>query len=289
LIPAVLWYAHAGMLIGQGGSSRASADNGSVWLRTLVPLALTRAETYRHVGRFLFVRAFTPLGPVLAVAGLTLFRTSGDRLWRVWGASALAAMTVLAAKLHHEYYWLSVAPVAAVGVGKAIVVLAGHGVRGKVVAAAAGVGLLGLSALFSASTWRTPPEWATLDAAARAVREAVPQGDLVAAPEALLFAADRRGCRLEFTEPAARRAAGEWGEPLDGTGSASLVEFYRRRGARYFADVVPADPGPDRLALHDAVRRRYNVLRDRPGVLIARLTPRPDEDATHVRPEPGTR
>ncbi len=96
-------------------------------------------------------------------------------------------------------------------------------------------------------------------------------GARLVAPEALLFAADRQGCRLEFGRPAAVRAAGEWGEHLASEGPLALVEFYRARGARYVAD-VGAGGDPARLALHEAIRRRYNVLEDRPGVLLADLS-----------------
>jgi hypothetical protein len=272
LAPAVLWYAFAlAEMASSGGGSRASADNGGIWLSVLVPTAWLDASTYRHIGRFLFLRSFTPLGPPLAVAGLVLIRPRGDRLWTVWGLSALAAMAALAAKLHHEYYWLALAPVLAVGVARAVVGLARAGATGRLMAGGLSAGLVGLSALCAGSTWTTPAEWRPLRAAARDVRQTVPAGAWLVAPEALLFEADRRGCRLELTPSASRRAAGEWGGELGG-GPVELLEFYRRRGASYFADVAPDDPGPDRLALHAAVRRRYNVVIDRPGVLIARLT-----------------
>jgi len=91
----------------------------------------------------------------------------------------------------------------------------------------------------------------------------------VVAPEALLFASDRRGCRMEYTGPAAQRAAGEWGETLNGEGSLALVEFYRAHGARFVADLGSDDPM--RLAFHDAIRRRYKVLVDRPALVLAVL------------------
>jgi hypothetical protein len=135
--------------------------------------------------------------------------------------------------------------------------------------------LIGLSLLQVQSTWRTPPEWATLPEAASAVRDAVPPGAWVVAPEALLYAADRRGCRLEFSPGAARRAAGEWGAALDGEDPLALVEFYRLRGARFVADLGGGgdarEGNPARLTLQEAIRHRYNVLVDRPGVLIAAL------------------
>jgi 4-amino-4-deoxy-L-arabinose transferase-like glycosyltransferase len=274
LVPAALWYIHAARLMTAGGGSHASSDNGAVWLGVLVPWALARSETYRHIGRFLLVRAFTPLGPPLALAGMVVDR-HGERLWLVWGASAMAAMVVMAAKLHHEYYWLAVAPVAAVGVGKALLAIDRHGVRGRILAGVLGFGLIALSAGFAASTWKTPPEWESLVESARQVRQTVPEGTWVVAPEALLFASDRAGCRLEFTPSAARRAAGEWGESPGGSGALALVEFYRGKGALYFADVRPSAIGAERLALHDAVRRRYKVVIDQPGVLIAELTENP--------------
>jgi hypothetical protein len=272
LAPALLWYVHAGRLLGEGVGSRASADNGALWLHALGPSALGRVETLALIGRFLAVRSFTPIGFGLAVVGV-FWPPGGDRLWRVWGGAAMAALLLLAGKIHHEYYWLALAPVAAVGVGRA---LSGMWARSRVAAVGAGVGMVVLSLLQSLSTWRTPPEWSALPEAARAVRAVVPRDAWLVAPEALLFAADRRGGRLEFGPDAARRAVGEWGQSLDGDNPLALVEFYRARGARFVADL---GPGTDRarLALHEAIRRRYNVVVDQDGVLIAALTDLPPE------------
>jgi hypothetical protein len=150
-------------------------------------------------------------------------------------------------------------------------------------AAATAACLVGLALVQSASTWRTPPEWSGLADAARAVRATVPPGDWVVAPEALLFESDRRGCRLEWCGRSASRAAGEWGGNLATGDPLALLEFYRARGARYVADVAAgqAAADPARLTLHAAVRRRYNVIVDRPGVLLAALAD--PEDAPHGR------
>jgi len=194
-------------------------------------------------------------------------------LWTVWGASTLVTLGILAGKLHHEYYWLSLAPVVAVELGRGLMDLSARGIWGARLAVALGGTAVGLSFVQSSSTWRTPSEWATLPAAAAAVQAHVPAGAWVVAPEALLFASDRRGCRLEFARGSVLRAAGEWGETLRGDGPTALVEFYRGRGASYFADVGgavgPAQPA--RLALHRAIRRRYKILLERPGVLLAAL------------------
>jgi hypothetical protein len=121
------------------------------------------------------------------------------------------------------------------------------------------------------STWRTPPEWNGLEQAAGAVAATVPADAWVVAPEALLFQADRRGCRMEWSATAAARAAGEWEAGRRVDGPLELVEFYRRQGARYFADLGCRKADLTREGLHDAVRRRYKVIVDHPDVIIADL------------------
>ncbi len=77
-------------------------------------------------------------------------------------------MALLARKLHHEYYWLPLAPVVAVGIGTALDRVA----RNRMAAAITlGAALLGLSAVQVRSTWQTPAEWNGLDAAARTVSD----------------------------------------------------------------------------------------------------------------------
>ena len=101
----------------------------------------------------------------------------------------------------------------------------------------------------------------------RTLRESV-------AVEPLIYQSDRRGCRLEFTPQAAARAASEWpGETgADVKGPLDLIDFYRRQGARFLADVGPA-PGDDRrMALHQAIRKRYKVLVDQNFAIVAELT-----------------
>ncbi|MBX6316349.1 MAG: glycosyltransferase family 39 protein, partial [Isosphaeraceae bacterium] len=208
--PALLWYGLAAGELAHGSGSRASAENAAIWSRTLLAPPLLRLGTYTTAARFLCVRAFTPPGFLLAVWGL-FGAGRADRLWRVWAISAAAALAILAGKIHHEYYWLALAPPLAVGLGQAVVSLS-RGARSGVMAAF--LGLLAFVALAfaqSSSTWRTPPEWRTLAPLAATIREQVPAADLIIAPEALIYAADRRGCRLETGRAAARRAAGAWG------------------------------------------------------------------------------
>lgn len=276
VLPAMLWYAWAAHLVATGAGSRASVDNGAIWMGLLAPSSWLRAESWRLAARFAAVRSFTPIGAALAVAGLIVARR-GAGFWRAWGLMASMMLLLMISKIHHEYYFLIVAPAAAVGIGLALDRM--WRVRGgRVVVPVAAAGMLAMAGWQSRATWRTPPEWLGLSEAARAVGAATRPGAWVVAPEALLFAADRRGCRLEWTESAARRAAGEWGDAgaVAGVrGPIDLVDFYRSRGARYFADLGDRRDDPRRLALHEAVRRRYKVIIDRPEVLIADLEPVP--------------
>ncbi|WP_422925397.1 ArnT family glycosyltransferase [Singulisphaera sp. PoT] len=265
LIPALLWYGYVAFAIGQGGGSRASADNRAIWMRVLIPTALFEASTWNLIARFLCLRAFTPVGFLLGAAGVVIVRGL-DPFWRAWTAAVLLTLGILAAKLHHEYYWMMLAPVMAVVIGRSIVAL---GRWQRCLGIAAGLTFLLFSIFQARSTWRTPPEWTSIREAARVIQEHVPEDALVVAPEALLFEADRRGCRLELTGEAAWRAAGEWGGTLDRRDPLELVAFYKSKGARYFGDVRPDDPA--RRGLHDAIMGRYKVLVDRPGVLLADL------------------
>ncbi len=55
-----------------------------------------------------------------------------------------------------------------------------------------------------------------------------------------------------------------------------LVAMYHTRGARFFADLGVADDltgeeRAERVALHEAIRRRYKVIVDLPAILLAEL------------------
>ncbi len=271
LLPAVAWYAWASHLTALS-ASRASAENRDIWMGILGPGALGSGETWRSIGKFLVVRAFTPLGFLGALWGLRGAAT-GARLWWTWAALATATMAALAAKLHHEYYWLCLAPAAAAGLGAAWGRL---DARRPALAFASALAFAAMALRLSDSTWRAPDEWATLAEAGRAVAEETAPDDLIVAPEALLYQADRRGCRLEYTAAAATRAASEWAPQANLLSPLELVEFYQSRGARWFADlgVDLLDGDPARTDLHQDIGHRYKIVIDRPDVFLADLHPR---------------
>ena len=241
------------------------------------PSALLKPETLKFVGWFLLVRAFTPLGAGLALFGLVVeapgeATSPGTATGSGWSGESRrwSRMAFLAEKAASRVL-LAAARSRRRGGDRPCLALA----RPEAPRAGGrrGCGRCSCSAWVQVrSTWRTPAEWNGLEQAAGAVTATVPADAWVVAPEALLFQADRRGCRMEWSDAAAARAAGEWGGRDDGsTARSNLVEYYRRQGARYFADLGCRDADPARKGLHDAVRRRYKVIVDRPDVIIADL------------------
>lgn len=215
LAPALAWYLYAWNEVARSGpGSLASSDNANLWLQSLSPENWVRFSLYANLARGLFVRSFTPIGFVLAFWGLMACGKL-DRLWWGWGIGCLLAIVGLATKWHHAYYWMVVAPLTAVGMGRGFVNLGRRGRCGRLAVATLGSFFLGLCAMQSASTWKTPPEWGSLLEAAKELKARTWAEQLVIAPEALLYYADCRGYRLEFDPTAMRRAALEWkGDPL---------------------------------------------------------------------------
>ena len=271
LIPALLWYAYAASLVHASAGSRASSDNLAIWLASISESWNLRSAEFFI--RYLLFRSFTPIGFFLACLGYLFMRRSIDRIWWIWGGSALAGLVISGGKAHHEYYWLTIAPLMAFGAGKGLAELWVRGFRGRVMSVAAGSSLAIASIASALPTFRTPAEWSGLEIARSEIRRLVPKNAMIVAPEALLFECARRGARLEFSASACRRGAGEWGETLENPSALSLVDFYRTQGIDYVADVGPAPVGSVRRELRDALRRRdrSRVLVDRADVFLAVL------------------
>jgi Dolichyl-phosphate-mannose-protein mannosyltransferase len=335
LMPALAWYLYAWNEIARADSgSLASFDNANLWARSLSPENWLRFSTIENLARGLVVRSFTPIGFVLALWGLlasgiatewhsrrvglalpVLHQRQGkpyptgmpeavgplDRMWLGWGIGCALSVVGLASKWHHAYYWMVVAPLASVLVARGLVGLAGMGKLGRPTAGILGSFCLGLCFVQSASTWRTPVEWAKLVEAANLVASLTTEDQWVIAPEALLHYAGRRGFRLEFDPAACRRAAYEWAgefdrEPLEWDEALVLTDFYQDLHSEMFAEValqasptrrslvftwdhtLAADVGPvasdgRRRAWREAIRKRprTKVLIDKPGMMIAEL------------------
>jgi len=295
-LPAMAWYLHAWHeVLNPGTGSLASSDNARVWIRLLAMENWLRFSILENLAQGLVLRSFTPVGFVLASGGLFV---SGklDRVWVGWGLGCLISILVLSGKWHHAYYWMVVAPLMAVGTGRVLGNLMSRGKGGKIGSFVLTLGFLAACSWQSASTWRTPSDWLSLREAGDLVEVLSSDRDLVIAPEAVLYSADRKGFRLEFDPSAARRAAGEWGfEIPDSSDPLALTEFYRSQLPSQFLNfqgdslasgaiwIVPnqilvADVGLEttdggRHAWRESIRRRpgTRILADRPDLMIAEI------------------
>jgi hypothetical protein len=296
LLPAILWYAHAWDLMATPSpGSSASVDNAANWLARISPASLLDRYRLLTLARDLFLRSFTPLGILLGVAGLVrVAEVSSARsrsglippvsfgrdlshpgqtpsaLWCTWTASSAFVLLLLYGKLHHDYYWLLLAPPVAAWVGLGIDAIAD---RSRCAATALLIPLIGLGIIQSRSTWLTPTEWRGATELAQSIARIVPRDELLIAPEAVIHLGGRRGCRLEWEAGSVRRAANEWrpSPAFAEDDPVALVDFYRREaGARFFADVEPEPCDPARRALHEAIRRdpTARLLDDRPGLYL---------------------
>ncbi len=275
LLPTIAWYLWANHLV-QTSGSRASAENREIWMAAVGLAALAEWDTWQEAGRFLLLRAFTPFGLFGAVCGfLSSVQSQTTRLWWTWAGLAIATMALLASKLHHEYYWLCLAPVASAGLGLVWARLDSWR-PGVAFSAAVGFALLALAA--SDSTWRTPDEWLGIAEAGRELAEATGKDDLIVAPEALLFYADRRGCRLEYTMAAATRAASEWEPQGQLISPIELIDLYRRNGARWAADLNADSSDQLRFDLNESLAHIYKLMPGHYDFVLAKLEP--DEPAT---------
>jgi hypothetical protein len=279
------WYASASPYLSAAAQpARASAE---AWLAALGPSALLKLETWHWIAHFGFIRAFTPLAVLLVF--VCLWRRLLDAVWVAWLLGALATLLAVAGKLHHEYYWLLLAP----PVAAAVAVWLGRSfeaarLEGRVPwdALAIGGSQIALSLAMAWSTWTTPDEWRAIEAQSAAIARAVPPEGRLVAREAVLYYADRRGMRLEHDPPAIARAIAEWRGgarrhiPRDPTPD-QLLSCYDANGATHWAEV--GDPlagrlgGPSAAAARRAAAR---VLIDQPGLLVVELG-----GAAHAQPE----
>ena len=182
-------------------------------------------ETLGHIGRFLLVRAFTPLGLLLAAWGSGCEREGlRDRphagsILAALGALRLLVMALLAEKLHHEYYWLILAPVVAVGMGRAWTRLAA---RRPLAAWASAWRICCLGVCLARSTWQTPGSGENLDGRGPDPPDSwLPADDWLVAPEPLLYRPT--GAAAGWSSPRAPRC----GRPRSGRGGPGRSKLAR--------------------------------------------------------------
>ena len=183
-------------------------DNMAIWFRSL--LDSWNLESAIFLVKYVVYRSFSPFGFILA-CGILVRDAIGRSLLARLGIVVLAALVILGRKAHHEYDWLAIAPIVALGAAKGLEEGWVRGLQGRIMSVSAGFGLAIASVVLAAPTWRTPPEWSDLRIAVKEIRSRVPNDAMIVAPEALLFESDRRGARLEFEPNACRTKRGGMG------------------------------------------------------------------------------
>lgn len=288
LIPMALWYGYVAKLLAEEPAGAGGSDAFSGWWSSVGPWAWLDPALAATLVRYATFRWMSPVGSALAwwgwgwwLARRRSFQVgnatrAGLDFFLAWVVVGGATLMLTGAKAHHEYYGLLLSPPLAAGVGWAV----GRAGRGHSSGfqTAWRVGCLialGCSGVVTAiSTFHTPDSWGRLRVAGQELAAVVPPAAWVSAEEALLFAADRRGFRLEWTTAAIRRAVAEWSDVSRGMAVETpeeLAEFHRRNGARFVAVLLgPGQESMERLRFAAWLRRNGNgVVRvDRAGVVL---------------------
>ena len=280
LVPVLLWYAWADHLVDSGAGSRASAENRAIWLAVFGVSALGEP---RDAGAHRSLPARPGLHPTGADPGrlgACLGRSTRGARSGAWSTleslgpgRCWSMMALLAEKLHHEYYWLSLAPVVAAGLGRGLVETRRSGIAG----------LPGSSAgVFSprVRSWHARPGRPPRNGRTSRRRPTRSGGrsrrGLAGGREPLLYQADRRGCRLEFTPQAAAgpRRSGPGERAQDDRGTARPDRLLSQRRA---PDSWPTScPRPAMTGERPCIRRSADVTRFwwiTQRVIIAELNP----------------
>lgn len=244
---AMTWYYHnARGPLDQG--AHASRANLQHWYTAVTSLPWLQPETWLWIFRLGVVRAFTPIAVVVFM--YCLFERLLNRFWVLWSIGAGLTLLVLAGKLHHEYYWLLLAPVIAAAFGTQLARLAEMAAvegRRPIEARVLFVVQAVVSVALAWSTWTTPAEWANIRAAAAKIQSHVPRDQLLIAREAVLFYADRRGMRLETEPSAIARAIEDCGQtpPTQPATLTDLLFVYDQYTphAHYLVEIGAESPG----------------------------------------------
>jgi hypothetical protein len=296
--PAVAWYLHAWHVAASSETVSTPFWQVHKWI------ALDRlmdANTHRQLVFYVGLRVLTPIGVSLAIVGALLRAApndsssaprDGSMLFHVWLGSLLAYGPILVRKLDHEHYYLAIAPVAAVFMARSLAALwesplaRRFYVSGSWAAAILGLLLLASDCLACRSTFRDPAEWRHVTTTAAAVRDCTPPGALVAAHSSVLFYADRRGFTVAYNRDEIEYLLGTWGERDIAPIPENLLEFYRRRGAEYFVELLGTNRELDNAAFFETVRGRYRIVREVPGKFLIVSLHEPQELADSSRQQP---
>jgi hypothetical protein len=279
IVPSAAWYWHACHV-----ATDAATVSTPFWQlhKWIAPARFLDPATYRQLAYYIGLRGLTPIGAALLVVGVMIRVRSRSRderpapswapfLAHIWLASLLAYLPILVRKLDHEHYYLALAPIAALFIARALVMLgrsclaSQFYVNGRVAAAVVAAGLAASTVLASASTYRTPREWRHVVSAAAAVRQRTPPDALVAGHSAVLFYAGRRGFTFAYGPDEIEYLFGTWRANATDFSPDALLEFYRRQGATYFVELLGTNRERENQVFFRNVRSRYPIVYEETG------------------------
>jgi len=288
LLPSAWWYVHAWHVASTSTSVSTQFWQAHKWFG---PGRFLEFASYRQLAYFIGIRVLTPIGTVLAILG-ALFRpgrthcpqhqhsvransceaaVESSYLFHVWLVSLLAYVPILMRKVDHEHYYMAIAPIAAVFIARALIVLSAIPsnarllLSGRQMAVALAAGLVFTDVLAVRSTYRDPREWQFVTEAAAAVRELTPPQALIISPSSVLFYADRRGFAMDYAPADVAYLFSTFGVMSESVAPTELVEFYRSQGATHFIELLGRREHREVL---DTLRSRFRLLREEPGKFI---------------------
>ncbi|MFM7315472.1 MAG: ArnT family glycosyltransferase [bacterium] len=213
-------------------------DGMDYWWKMVGPFGLSDLTRLRQIILNIAWRAWTPLVSLIIMAGVMM--KFSFRALALPSVALIAWLMLVGAKAHHGYYWLVPSPAVAMACGLVFSRLAD--IRP---AFTFSIFLIFVTTGFwqSRSTWDTPEQWLPLVHRPDTIIGAISSSDgsYLIADEATVYALDQPGLRWEWPAEAQNRAARAWGGSLKGPSPLALLEFYRKKGGRWFL-VLETDP-----------------------------------------------
>ncbi|MFH1791514.1 MAG: glycosyltransferase family 39 protein [Candidatus Omnitrophota bacterium] len=237
VVPAVLWYLHAGHVVGRMTPEQAYNYEMSNWFS---PAELFNKQLYINLMEIYGGIMLTPFGLGLFAAGLFV-RTKGDgNLIFAWLAGGILYLVAFITHIDDPYYNLNMLPVVSIFAARAITYISGLDWKGTFFSNKWGKAAMVLVVLpfwlrYAAYAYVVPEGYRYLPEAGREVQKIAGKEDLVIASAAGgaqgLYFCDRKG--WSFALP---------GNSKDRTDRAiEKLEGYRKEGAKYFVCPVLSD------------------------------------------------
>jgi len=264
LLPAILWYTHAGSVMRQLSAGEAYNFEFLHWFQ---PRLFLQKELYIDLLNIYSGIFLTPVGFALFIGALFLKTAKEKALIWAWFAGVILFMAVFNSHIDLEYYNLIMLPVASIFIARMIEFLATLDWRQKtflknrVAQVILCIILLAPILRYALYAYIVPRGYRYLPVAGERIQELSSKEDLIIAssaggPQGLYFC-DRKG--WSFLLPVS-----------DGKEAEEAIEelkAMRRQGARFFVATVMADLNAS-PAFKRYMFKNYRLIEDEPGEYI---------------------